>query len=124
MSNFSRRAVFPLALSAMVAAAVLLPSGAPADPSACPGLYCLWTKENFEGKRLVVEKKHLTNFPNFMNNKASSLKSKVGQGDLLRLYFGKDGEGAAGEICGPGNYPMIKGEDMFSSAKVQPGQSC
>jgi hypothetical protein len=98
-----------------------MPSGATADSSKCPGLYCYWTNKNYEGQRFVVDSRHLTNLPSFIDNKASSMKSKIAVDESVLIYDKKDGNGTSSYICGPGNYPALKFNNAITSSRVGGG---
>ena len=119
MDRLWRRALVS-AMSVFVVGA-FLPGASQADSSGCPGLYCLWTKENFEGKRFAVDTRQLTNFPDFINNTASSVKWDIPEGKVLRLYQGKNGEGKFATLCDRGKSPEIPASNRFSSGEIRSG---
>jgi hypothetical protein len=108
------------------AAGTFLPGASQADdPPGCPGLYCLWTKKNFNGKRFVVDTRQLVNFPDFIDDKASSLKWDLPEGKVLHLYERRNGHGPSASVCGKNSAPEFEPalNDSFSSAEVTNG-SC
>ncbi len=90
-----------------------------AGPGCRDGAYCLWTKKNFEGDKLVVKSNSLVDLPTFMNNRASSLKNREG----LPVIFFTGRDGAGDETCRePGhNEPDLSStlNNAISSADVR-----
>ena len=116
-----RRALV-LTLSAFTVAAFLPGAAAQADPSGCPDLYCLWTKKDFNGQRFVGTTKQLVNLPDFIDDKASSLKWDLPEGKVLHLYQRRNGHGLDSTACGKGSEPELSKLDNFiSSAEVTNG---
>jgi hypothetical protein len=87
--NSTRRATVGLVALLVAAAAISIPSVASAGKGCRDGAYCLWTKQNYKGEKLVVRTNALFNFPRYMNNKASSMKNR--SGGIVELYDGKNG---------------------------------
>jgi len=96
------KSVRRLTLAAALPLAWFAFSAGPTQAGApCPdGAYCLYTKIKGGGKRLVVKKNGLRNFPDRMDDKASSVVNENGR--PVFLYKGRNGNG--GVVCiGPGN---------------------
>jgi hypothetical protein len=118
MDRLLRRALV-LTLSAFAAGAFLPGAAAQADPSGCPGFYCLWTKKDFNGKRFVGTTKQLVNLPDFIDDKASSIKWDLPEGKVALLYDRRNGHGTSFAACGKGNEPeLLKLDNFFSSAEI------
>lgn len=91
--------------TALVVASSVVPASSQAGEAAkasgkkgCPqGAVCLWTKTNYRGDKLVVNKKGTHNLTAKFNNKVSSLKTryKGGANELAFLFDKKDGNGDA-----------------------------
>jgi hypothetical protein len=125
--NRSWRRALVLTLSAFAVGAFLPGAAAQADdPPGCPGLYCLWTQGDFNGKRLVVDTRRVTNFPDFIKDKASSLKIRTDEDDPLVLYDRKNGEGESATFCGgSSNFPDLeKANNAFASGDVKTNGTC
>jgi hypothetical protein len=89
---FSRSRIGLLALACALAA-LALPTTASASGSGCrDGAYCLWTGQDFEGKKRVVESNGIVNLGPRMNNKVSSLKNHKDRSLLLYLRFNAQGD--------------------------------
>jgi Peptidase inhibitor family I36 len=73
-------------------AALTAPPAASAEGRGCrDGSYCLWTKKDYQGDKLVVTTNKLVDLPSFINNRASSLKNRE---DLPVVFFtGRNGAG-------------------------------
>ena len=111
-----------LTLSAFAVGAFLPGAAAQAGGSGCPGFYCLWTKKNFEGKRFVGDTKRLVNLPDYIDDKASSMKWDLPEGKRLHVYERKNGGGSAGGFCAKGNIAAFAGENnSYSSADIITG---
>ena len=81
------------ALIAIVGIVTLVPATGEAaqgqSKKSCPKqAVCVWTKANFEGKRLVVKEKGTTNLSPRFSNRISSVKSKYtgAENDLAYLF--------------------------------------
>ena len=113
------------ALLTVAALAAAPTAGTAGTPKGCPqGSYCLWTKQNYEGKRFVVSKGKLINLPGQIDDKASSFKSRVGPQRVVYLYTGKNGNGAFSCFFNGDNSPLLYAEDQISSADRYPGNLC
>jgi hypothetical protein len=86
------------ALITIAAALALAPASGEAaqgkgSTKLCPdGAFCVWTKANYQGKKLVLTKKGVSNkIAKEMNNKVSSVKNRL---DVTTyLYSKRDGKG-------------------------------
>lgn len=95
--------------------------------SRCPALYCLWTRPGFKGQKLIVDERGPVNMPGFMNDKASSLKSRLPDSEALFLFDAKNGNGEF--LCQDGEFKVrdlgntLLG-DAISSTDVGPQENC
>ena len=130
----SRRRAILVTLSVLVAG-MALPSNVAGDreaaagskASGCPAVYCLWTKINFNGEKLEVDTRRPVNMPAFMNNNASSLKSRLPDSQALFLFDAKNGNGPS--LCEAGQFNVSNlGNtglgDAISSTDAGPEANC
>lgn len=115
----------------MVAAAlsVLLPSAGTAGSKGCPdGFLCLWTKPGYEGKRLLIKTRKLTNevqTTDQFNDAISSLKLR--KSGTAVLYPDIDGQGGARCFAQTSRNvpnladPLWAFDDVISSSKIPKG---
>jgi hypothetical protein len=117
-----------LAGIAVAAAVVMMPfAGSASGPAAksdrgCPdGSLCVWTKPDFEGKRVVMQKRRRTNrLANTINDQASSLKLR--KSGTAVLWEDIDGGGVAYCFDGPrkaaSDLGKIGFDNQASSSKI------
>lgn len=109
------------ALTVSVAALCVLPASAAADPSGCPdGSYCFWSKQNYEGKRVVISKSGISNkLFNEMNKRASSMKNR--RSDYVIIYTQKNGSGFSACFAGPNLSNLAEFDNDGSSSRAGAG---
>ena len=113
------------ALLSTVALAAAPAAGTAGTPTGCPqGSYCLWTKQDYEGKRFVVDTGKRINLPGRIDDKASSFKNRVGPDRVVYLYTGKNGNGARSCFFDGEDSAALYAEDQISSTDRRPGNIC